>query len=273
MNNYFCKLCEYNTNLVSHYNRHLQTDKHQKRVKNSTQIQQLFSIDSTQIQQKLNLNFVCKYCNKTFKHMQSMYRHIKYSCKKNKDEDLNELVRLMNLQLEKKDEQIETLTKQIEKLMGKLQIQNNFVNSNIIQNNNNIQLLAYKNTDISHLTKKDYINSIKKMNFCVKYLIEKVHFNPDKPENMNIYISNLKNKYIMIYDGQTWTARDKKTEIDNLFLDKEMLLEQWLEEECYPELKDKFVKYLNNKDNDETINMIKDEIKLMMYNNKSMIEN
>ena len=85
MNNYFCKLCEYNTNLVSHYNRHLKTDKHQKRVKNSTQIQQLFSIDSTIIQQKLNPNFVCKYCNKTFKHMQSMYRHIKYSCKKNKD--------------------------------------------------------------------------------------------------------------------------------------------------------------------------------------------
>ena len=43
--------------------------------------------------------------------------------------------------------------------------------------------------------------------------------------------------------------------------------------ECYPELKDKFVKYLNNKEHDETLNMIKDEIKLMMYNNKSMIEN
>ena len=43
--------------------------------------------------------------------------------------------------------------------------------------------------------------------------------------------------------------------------------------EMYPELKDKFVKYLNNKENDETLNMIKDEIKLMMYNNKSMIEN
>jgi len=277
MNVYFCKSCNYKSSLMSHYNRHLKTGKHHKNTENSTQIQQLFSIDSTKTQQLLNIKcdkkYNCKYCGKNFKHMQSMYRHIKYSCKKNKDEDLNELVRLMNLQLEKKDEQIETLTKQIEKLMGKLQIQNNFVNSNIIQNNNNIQLLAYKNTDISHLTKKDYINSIKKMNFCVKYLIEKVHFNPDKPENMNIYISNLKNKYIMIYDGQTWTAKDKKTEIENLFLDKEMLLEQWLEEECYPELKDKFVKYLNNKEHDETLNMIKDEIKLMMYNNKSMIEN
>jgi hypothetical protein len=273
MNLYNCTFCNFNTYLKSHYTRHIKTSKHTKNTENSTIIQQKLSIDSTKAQQILNIKFCCKYCNKPFKHMQSMYRHIKYSCQKNKDEDLNELVRLMNLQIEKKDEQIESLTKQIEKLMGKLQIQNNFVNSNVIQNNNNIQLLPYKNTDISHLTKKDYINSIKKMNFCVKYLIEKVHFNPDKPENMNIYISNLKNKYIMIYDGNTWTAKDKKTEIDNLFLDKEMLLEQWLEEECYPELKDKFVKYLNNKENDETLNMIKDEIKLMMYNNKSMIEN
>ena len=57
---------------------------------------------------------------------------------------------------------------------------------------------------------------------------------------MNIYISNLKNKYIMIYDGQNWTARDKKTELESLYAEKEMLLEQWLEEECYPELKEKF---------------------------------
>jgi hypothetical protein len=269
---YECTFCNFNTHIVSHYNRHLQTSKHLKNDKNSTQIQQKLSIDSTKTQPKFNSEFSCKYCNKSFKHMQSMYRHIKYSCSKNKDEDLNELVRLMNLQLEKKDEQIETLSKQIDRLMGKLQIQNNFVNSNFIQNNN-IQLLAYKDTDVSHLTKNDYVSSLKKVNFCIKYLIEKVHFNPEKPENMNIYISNLKNKYIMIYDGQNWTARDKKTELESLYAEKEMLLEQWLEEECYPELKEKFVKYLNNKEHDETINMIKDEIKLMMYNNKAMIEN
>jgi hypothetical protein len=54
-----------------------------------------------------------------------------------------------------------------------------------------------------------------------------------------------------------------------------MLLEQWLDEEQdkYPELKEKFIKYLNNKENDETLNMIKDEIKIMMYNNKKAIKN
>jgi hypothetical protein len=272
---YICECCNYSTLRYYNYGKHIESKKHLLIIGRNTDNPKQ-PIDNPQTTQEKN-NFSCKYCNQVFAFRQSMNRHIKYTCTKNKDEDLKELVRLLNNQLEEQKKEfttkLETQSKQIEKLMGKLQIQNNFVNSNVIQNNNNIQLLAYKNTDISHLTKKDYINSIKKMNFCVKYLIEKVHFNPDKPENMNIYISNLKNKYIMIYDGQTWTAKDKKTEIDNLFLDKEMLLEQWLEEECYPELKDKFVKYLNNKEKDETLNMIKDEIKLMMYNNKSMIEN
>jgi ElaB/YqjD/DUF883 family membrane-anchored ribosome-binding protein len=114
---------------------------------------------------------------------------------------------------------------------------------------------------------------IKKVNFCVKNLIERIHFNPDKPENMNIYISNLKDKYLMMYEEGNWNIKHK-SELDILYEEKEMLLEQWLDEEQdkYPELKDKFIRYLNNKENDETLNMIKDEIKMMMYNNKKSIK-
>ena len=54
---------------------------------------------------------------------------IKYTCSKNKDEDLKELVRLMN-------QKLETQAKQIEKLMCKLEINGN-VN---IQNNTLIKI-------------------------------------------------------------------------------------------------------------------------------------
>jgi hypothetical protein len=47
-------------------------------------------------------------------------------------------------------------------------------------------------------------------------MIEKIHFNPDKPENMNIYISNMKNKYLMVYDGKNWNIANKTEEIDKL---------------------------------------------------------
>jgi hypothetical protein len=158
-----------------------------------------------------------------------MYKHIKYSCTKNKTEDLTELVRLLNLQLEskdkqleKQDKQIETQSKQIEKLMGKLEINGSF---NTTINNVNINLLNYDDTDISHLTEKDYMFCIKKVNFCVKNLIEKIHFNPDKPENMNIYISNLKDKYLMMYEDGNWNIKHK-SELDTLYQEKEMLLEE-----------------------------------------------
>ena len=40
-----------------------------------------------------------------------MSKHIKYVCKKNEDEDLKELIRLLNEQNQKKDEQIIELMK------------------------------------------------------------------------------------------------------------------------------------------------------------------
>jgi hypothetical protein len=212
--------------------------------------------------------FTCKYCEKGFSFRQSMNRHIKYSCTKNKDEDLKELVRLMNIQMENQRQEltktIETQSKQIEKLMGKLEINGSFNTTN--NTINHFTLLPYRETDVSHLTDQDYRYCIKRVNHCVKSMIEKVHFNPLKPENMNIYISNIKDKYIMVYDGANWNVANKKDELDRLYQEKEMMLEEWLDSNPDEELKQKFMKYLDNKDNDECLNRIKEEIKMMIYN-------
>jgi hypothetical protein len=215
--------------------------------------------------------FSCKYCGQNYKHKQSVTKHIKYNCTKNKAEDLTELVRLMNLQMEKQkndfEEKIETQQKQIEKLMGKLEINSSFNNNTI----NNITLLNYKDTDVSHLTNEDYKKCIRKVCFCVMGLIEKVHFNPEKPENMNIYISNIKDKYMMIYQNNKWNLKNK-TELDGLYDNKEFMIDQWIEENKDPEMVKFFKRYLDLKKDDKTMQMITDEIKLMMFNNKNLIE-
>ena len=283
---YTCDLCDFTTTIKTHYDRHLITTKHVTKEELSKVSQKLGEI-SIKVSQKLgekdesNIDntptFICKYCEQTYKHKSSLSKHIKYSCTKNKDEDLKELVRLLNnqlqaqsSQLQAQSSQIQTQAKQIEKLMGKLEINGSFNTTNI---QNNIQLLPYKNSDTSHLTNKDYEACIKKVNFCVMKLIEKIHFNPDKPENMNIYISNMKNKYLMVYDGKNWNIANKVEEIDKLYEEKELMLEEWLEQHEHTEMKEKFIKYLNNKEKDETLNMIKDELKLMMYNKKQLLEN
>jgi hypothetical protein len=214
-----------------------------------------------------------------------MYRHIKYTCKKNKDEDFKELARLLNEQLHEKDKQIEkiqmNMQKQIDKLTQKLQIQNvnkNVNNGNIINTNNqniyNIQLLNYTDTDYSHLTPVDYVQCIKKCNNCVKKLIERVHFNENKPENMNIYISNMKGNYAMIYKEDKWQIVNKKDHIDDLYDCNEVVLETWYDEykEQYPEIIKSFQRYLKNRDSSGgIINRVKEEILMMLYNNRKMI--
>ena len=273
---YSCSCCNYHTPIKANFQKHFNTQKHILKQTNVTQtelnkqiVMNHTGVTSKSPQSHLIDNresttpsHVCKYCEQSFKYIQSMYMHIKYSCMKNKDEDLKELVRLMNLQLQHKDKQLENQAKQIEKLMGKLEIHGSFNNNTI----NNYTLLAYRNTDVSHLTTEDYRSCYKKVNQCVKHLIEKVHFNPSKPENMNIYISNMKDKYLMVYDGFNWNLANKTDELDRLYEEKEMMLEDWLESNPDPILKEKFVKYLNNKESDECLNRIKEDIKLMLYN-------
>lgn len=270
---YHCELCQFTTHLKCNYATHVETKKHLSHVALATTLkQQQVNPKTTTDTDKNPVSFSCKYCNQMFSFRQSMNRHIKYSCTQNKDEDLKELVRLMNAQLETQRQEftkkIDAQAKQIEKLMGKLEIHGSF-NTTHIQN---INLLAYRETDVSHLTDQDYKGCLKKINHCVKQMIEKVHFNPSKPENMNIYISNIKDKYIMVYDGSNWNLANKKDELNRLYEEKEMMLEEWLESNPEKELKEKFMKYLNNKEKDECLNHIKEEIKLMLYNNQKMIE-
>ena len=265
MPTYVCECCNFSTLLKSNFTNHLKTNKHignsQHKVnKKSTFSQHLDNPKSTSL-------IECKYCERKFKFKQSMYRHIKYSCIKNKTEDLTELVRLLNNQLENQKNQLQTQSKQIEKLMGKLEINSSFNNNTI----NNITLLNYKDTDVSHLTDDDYKKCIKKVCFCVMGLIEKVHFNPEKPENMNVYISNIKDKYMMIYQNNKWTLANKN-ELDKLYDDKEYMIDKWIEENKDPEMSKFFNRYLDLKKDDKTMQMITDEIKLLMFNNKNLIE-
>ena len=273
---FICNLCNFKTNLSANYKQHLQTKKHIK----------LNGINSTDVSPKLaeisptlaNVSpklaeispIYCKYCDKQFKHRSSLSKHIKYSCKKNKDEDLKELVRLLNLQLEqqkvsveKKDKQLENQQKQIDKLMDKLQVPQ--VTNNI--QNNNIRL-SYKDTDVSHLTDADYRKSVNCLLMCVKTFIGIVHLDPNHPENMNIYISNLKDKYIMVYTGETWELKNRDYEMNSLYDHNEMLLSEWVKEHGNHVLQDKFKTYLERKEN--SLEMIHEEIRLMLYNKRHL---
>ena len=299
MNKYNCNTCRFHTNHKPNFIRHLQTKKHVESSQSHHLVtpespfsHHLVTPKSPFSHEKEPEQIRCKYCDKAFKFKQGMYRHIKYTCKKNKDEDFQELARLLNVQSKQlmlKETKIDSMhtemtnmQKQITKLSNKLQLQhvnNGKINNGMVHNGNNtnnivnIQLLNHTDTDYSHLTPSDYISCIKDCNKCVKTLIEKVHFNTEKPENMNIYLSNIKGKYIMIYKDNTWQIQDKKRQLDALYDNNEIVLETWYDEykEKYPNIIQSFQRYLHNRDGDVVLNRIKEEILIMLYNKRKMI--
>ena len=286
--NYYCECCNYKTERYNNFQKHLSTKKHlaknnvSKMYPNCYKCIQNVSKKSSSPENKIQIiPFECKYCGKKYKYSQGLSKHIKYNCKQSKDEDMKELVRLLNEikeQNELKDKQINTLHKQIDKLTNKLQIQNinNTQNNtlNHIENNFNIKLLNHNDTDYSHLSDIDYINCIKQNNFCVKSLIETVHFNHEKPENKNIYISNIKTNYVMLYKNNKWQIVNRKEQIDNLYEYNEIVLEEWYEnyKDKDNEMVKSFTRYLKSKEDNEVLNSIKNEILLLLYNNR-LIEN
>jgi hypothetical protein len=275
MSKYYCECCKYNARVKSSFDKHLKSKKHELSSQSHhfvTPKSPFCHLFDTILPKASPPPFQCHYCHKNFKHRQGMYRHIKYTCKKNKDEDLKELARLLN----EKDHQIATIQssmkKQIDKLTQKLQIQN-VVHGDVNNTVYNIQLLNHSETDYSHLTPIDYMQCIKKCNNCVKNLIERVHFNDKKPENMNIFISNIKGIYAMVYKEDKWQIVNKKEQIDELYDCNEVLLESWYDEynEQYPEIIKSFQRYLKNRDESNIINHVKEEILIMLYNNREMI--
>ena len=293
-----CDVCVYMTEIKANYDKHLLTQKHKLKVENLRALSADTKSISGALESKSKVSpgkskvspgkskvspfenvvvsiepeldkivnpFECKYCGQQYKHKQSVTKHIKYSCTKNKTEDLAELVRLLNLQLETQTKHIETQQKQIDKLMGKLEINGSF-NTTI-----NMNLLNYNETDTSHLTDEDYRKCIRNASRCVLRLIEKVHFNPNKPENMNLYISNMKDKYMMMYKDNKWMLTDK-AQLGSVYDDKEEMIEEWFAENKDSEMIKYFNRYLNLKEDDKEMQLIKEEMKLMMFNNKNLIK-
>lgn len=242
-----CKECGFGTLLRPNFNRHLKTEKHKRNVP---------AIKIAEENPKKEYDgFQCEFCDKTFSHSPSMYRHVNYRCPKNQETDVQKMVRAMKLQQK-------THEKQIQQIISHLQpnhTTNNTTNNTV--NIQNITLLAYKDTDTSHLTTKDYMHCIKEPH-GMTHLIEKIHFNPMKPENRNISMSNLKDKYMMMYDGEQWLMVHKD-KIGDIYTHKEILMSEWVEE--HPEVKDKFCRYIQDVDADVR-SRAEEDIKLMIYN-------
>ncbi len=300
---HFCEFCQYTTSVKCNYDKHLKTNLHQKNVSKCTindkkmyqnvpSVVPKCTIDCTQMYHNSinehtkndsnnNAKNVCEFCQSKYKYPQGLYRHKKY-CKETSMKTLVKELEEKDKELEEKEKQIEEMKKQLETVEIDTNTKisrnchnkndnsfNNTHSNNTINNTiNNINILPYVETDSSHLTDKDFLAIVNRVTYCVMDMIEKVHFNPNKKENMNLRLTNLKDNLMMVFEKDNWTTKYKNDVLETLYVEKEMEIEDWIREEQYkyPNAKQKFDRYLNNKESDETMNKVKDDIKLMMYN-------
>jgi hypothetical protein len=145
-------------------------------------------------------------------------------------------------------------------------------NGTVIQNN--ITLVAYNKEDISKI--KDEMGSILQKGFYAGLkLTEALHFNPKYPEYHNVYISNMKDKYAMVYNGTDWNLVTKDTLIDEIYDNKKNYIEDNLENlimshKLRPSQINALKRWLDTDDDTPKIKEIKEEIKLLLYNKRNI---
>ena len=128
---------------------------------------------------------------------------------------------------------------------------------------------------MSHLVDEVYKKILNKGFKSVPTLVEYVHFNKNKPENHNVYISNIQTNYAIVYDDNDWKLRERDNVLQQLIDEKTAILSDKFDELLAtldePTVR-KFKRFLEQKDESEVIASIKNDLKLMLYNNKKIPE-
>ena len=251
------------------------TDSHIKKT--------ILKIDSS-----LKKEYKCPECNILFSKNSNLHRHKKI-CKikiKKENEVKEKIFKQLLEEMKEQNKKLEIIIEENKELKNKVQkIENKNINNGTINTNNNtldqsnitnninIQLVAYGKEDYEKLTDKEYQIIINKGFKSVQELVKNLHFNKNRPENHNIYISNIRDNNVMIYDGRKWQLRNRKETIEELYIAKKDILVDKFDEllNKLPEHAiNKFERFINDEQENEIKNGIIQELKLILYNNKNI---
>lgn len=265
MNNYICERCGYKTNRLSNFKNHVNRKFVCKPI--------LCDIEIFDIKKKYNIedidtnlkkssfipivypktypknedkNTICEYCNKKLSSYKNKWRHQKNCKSKESIIDQNEFLKRKNNELLN---QVEQLIKKVTNLENS-NFKNNYVNSF-----NKIQVNNYGCENIDYISDKVFKKLLNTPMSAIPKLIELKYFNPNHPENHNIKITNIHDKFAKIYKDNKWLVSHKKDVIadlvDNGYADFEEF-KDLNESEVTEKIKEKYKKmeshYVNNVD-------------------------
>ena len=280
MTKYKCERCNKEFVYKNDYTRHIErknpckitSPKNTKPVPKSTEIKNDMDNDMDCIK--------CNYCGTVFTRGSSLTRHIDGRCKvKKANDEKMELLMDKLIQMEENNKKLEEkFGKEIEELRKENARYKKIINNtqnNIHDNTFNININPYGQEDISYITKKDYQKIFSRANMSVPAFVEQVHFNKNKPENHNVYISNMRADYGLMYDGEQWAIHNKEDLLDNMYEDKTVILLDQFEQqydsldEPTKKMFERFVKR-HEQDDDKLKTIVKKELQQILYNKRKI---
>jgi len=241
-------------------------------------------------EQKITM-YKCDFCDRDYKHIQSKNRHqkkctliYKDKCEKLEKENLelkNKYKKHDNEIKELKDQLLDIMNKQCKmhhQTFNKIQNQltNNYYGSTDNYNNCTFNIVQLGNENlVETLTKKEQLSILKKKYKSLNYLVDYIHCNDKFPEFNNVIITNLQNNIAYKYDQdkKKFIAIKKDELIDDIIYYRMGDLEEFYDinlSKLDGKTKEIITDIINKMDADNKfINKKKNEIKLVLYNNKN----
>jgi len=226
----------------------------------------------------------CTKCNITFTRVDSLTRHInKKRCKGENEEIKNENIEILkmkkeNTEIKQELEKLKDLLQKSLKIHPKtLQKINNQLNNH--GNINNITIYQLGKENLSELfTKQEKLGILNRQAMSINDIVELAHTSGKYKSCMNVYITNLQNTIGYMYDEkQNNFIAVNKNELLNDLLDSRMYdIEKFyeeFEEKLEPNRAEKIKLFIERMNDEEDClkGLKKEEIKLILYNNKEAI--
>jgi|APSaa5957512535_1039671.scaffolds.fasta_scaffold36051_1 hypothetical protein len=221
------KITQNNTKITQN-NTILETNLDEKRSNFSSEFQ---NIDQNDEFQKTNINkkqielCSCEWCGKKFKRYFSRDRHYNI-CKKKKVSENLILLDMKYNELKSRLENIENtniLDTSNTNILDTSKITNNTINNmnttnntttttnNTTNSNINIQINNFGNENLNYITEAMVRKLLKgQLSQVIPQIIKNIYCNPEHMENMNVYIQNKKEPFIMIKSKNGWILDNKK---------------------------------------------------------------
>ena len=185
-----------------------------------------------------------------------------------------------NRKLEEKLAELELMLKKgINPIVAQTTNNTNMNNNNNIlthTNSHNVQNIVvnmYGKENLTHITDPKLIYIMDRGFMSVSAYILLKYFSDKMPENSNVYSSDIKSKYIMVYDGKRWNIKDKADVIEHMYsVNCEELQDKFYEfkeaDRIPMKVMERFAKFINAYEEDHIKKEIKEDIKKILFNER-----